>query len=301
MFKSFFTNVRQFSIRIFDETKSDWRAQGIVALTIIAVVGTLVVYAFWPAATDPAKFAGAVFAGWMAGLLLSILGLITAVVSLSNPERDAFNSRARILLRGRSGSHIDFLIDDMNTLLEPYVVSATKKMTINDYDEATNRFHIIYHSMTELRAYLDDIPTKFEPKVGYEHAAQSPQNRPQAGLTFIRIDGLVKVGPTPFDTKFLEGPFPVVISPGQSCVIEHRFNCWVAANDPNRFSAMRFVQNVEMEVRNDLPERNLLVDPQAGGLPSGPVTIPPGEAKMIVNLKDLKPAKHVYDFRVTAA
>src|SRR5436190_11638910 len=85
----------------------DWRVGAVLAAYVISIAGTLLIYYYdiWGKAKtatifgDPATHVGAVFAGWVAGLVLFTIGGVAALVSLARPERESFDSRARILFR----------------------------------------------------------------------------------------------------------------------------------------------------------------------------------------------------------
>jgi hypothetical protein len=74
---------------------------GALAVTLVA---TATIYILG-IGLDPATHFGAVFAGWVSGVaLFVVLGVVVAVVSLEPPEKESFDSRARILFRRQTGN-----------------------------------------------------------------------------------------------------------------------------------------------------------------------------------------------------
>ena len=84
----------------------DWRVWAIVGVVVVAVLGTIAVY-LSGYGRDPLTHFGAVFAGWVGGLVLFIIaGSVVAIVSLVRPETESYGSRARILLKRQTGHKI---------------------------------------------------------------------------------------------------------------------------------------------------------------------------------------------------
>jgi hypothetical protein len=82
----------------------DWRAWVVLGALAVTLVATATIYILG-IGLDPATHFGAVFAGWVSGVaLFVVLGVVVAVVSLEPPEKESFDSRARILFRRQTGN-----------------------------------------------------------------------------------------------------------------------------------------------------------------------------------------------------
>ncbi len=260
---------------------------------------TLGVGLFISSATDPTTFGGAVFAGWIGGYLIFVLGLVSVLVSLARPEQDFFLSRARALLRGQEGRHIDYITAQMSRLFELYTESITKEIRIVGYDQASDCFRIVHTSNATLRSYLNDISCEFEPHFTYRNATPPPDNGEPSKLAFIRVNGIQMSGPFEFTDSFDKGPYPTQVEPNSTVTVEHKFHCWVRGrHEPNRHSAKRFAQKLQVSLVNDLPDREVNVLVEIPGQPNRSEIVRVGEAAVVVNLTDIEPGQHVYDLRL---
>jgi len=204
-----------------------------------------------------------------------------------------------MLVQGQKGPHIDYLLKVMNSVFEPFAVTSNKEIYINDLDEDEQKFHIIYVSTTVFKGFLTDIVTRFKPHIEYKNGAPPPKAKLRPNrLQYIKFDKTVKIDDREFVDHFNEGPYDYDIGPNKTATIEHRFNCWVGAEEPNRHSAKRFVQKLTVVVKNDLPDRIISVDGIHGCVQNRENLLRPGESLEIVNGKDIEPAEHVYEFRV---
>ena len=90
---------------------ADWRFKAIFCAWLVSVLLTLAI-AFWGYNFDlDAPFWASVFTSWVAGVtLFTVVGGVVAGVSLVLPEKESFDTRARILFRRQSGLHIDYIV-----------------------------------------------------------------------------------------------------------------------------------------------------------------------------------------------
>lgn len=303
-FRNLLNNLKQAPISITGLVKNDWRAQAVIILTVIVGAATLLIYLFAITATKPENFGGAVFAGWVAGYFIFVLGLFTVLVSLTRPEQDFFESRARMLLRGQEGPHINYILAQMNTIFQPYIQDSRKHLTVNRYNAAERKFHIIYNSVSTFRSFLNDIETHFPAVVEYGNGAADPKGETEmrSSLAHIRINGEDVAEGETFAENFSKGPYPVSIPAGKESTVEHRFNCWVVASEEaNRHTARRFTRHLEVIVTNDLPgSQHLVIEVQNGTLDPREILLRAGRSATIINLLEISPGQHVYDFRIRA-
>src|SRR5262249_5669575 len=97
-----------------------WRAFIIVGVAAIAIAETCIVY-LAGGGHNPVTFFGAVFTAWIGGLaLFGITGIVVAIISLSRPENESYDARARILFRKQTGKHIDYAIEKIKESVEHY-------------------------------------------------------------------------------------------------------------------------------------------------------------------------------------
>lgn len=300
--RKLFSNLKQAVVNLGILVASDWRAQAVVCLATVVGFATLSVLFMSETATDPTKFVGAVFAGWIGGYLIFLLGLVAVLLSLARPEQDFFSSRARVLLRGQEGAHIDYITGQMAVLFDLYAVSIEKEIRITRYDANTDMFRILHTSTSVLKAYLEDLEVGFEPRFTYGNASQPPPGGEESRLSFITIDGEEKQGSIGFEEGFDHGPFRTSCPPNGQVQTKHAFHCWVKAKtEPNRHSAKRYVRRLQVSLINDLPDHTVNVLVEVPRQPNRTVRVPVGNTVVVVNLDNITPGEHVYDLRLEIA
>jgi hypothetical protein len=152
----------------------DWRLRLVLATVILVLGATGAAYWFgvWQ---DPSTHWGAVFASWVGGVaLFAVTGAVVAYVTLAQPEKEAFDARARILFRRQSGKHIDYIVKRIQDTLEHYSEQTDVHVVIRGYDEESKKFRIAVGHKVTLRSYVDDITSTYSSSIEYDDVAGPP-------------------------------------------------------------------------------------------------------------------------------
>lgn len=280
----------------------DWRVRWILGTPAVAVVASLLIYMFVPSATDATRFAGALFASWVSGLILTVVvTLVITIVTLARPDQEIFEARARNLLRRQTGPHIDYIIPQLQKLLQPYCDEAIREMEVTDYDEDLKLFRVNQYSENRLKSYLNDMPVTFESRLAYVNGTAAPENKEKCSLTYLKVDGSPIGGPEHFDDA-IERTFEMRVLPHATCKIEHRMVYWLKAEtEPNRHRPTRYTKQLKVVIRNQLPSRRIAVfHPAENGKEEVRIFIEAGQTETVVNLAEIPPGENVYDFRLVA-
>ena len=202
---------------------------------------------------NPATFFGAVFSAWAAGLALyALIGSIVAVVSLSQPEKEFFDARARILFRHQSGKHIDYIIERL-TELEHYTESASVKVKLVAYDDDSEKLLLCGETDTYVRAYIDDIELTFSTFIEYNEITEAPKGKEKNRIVYLRInDEIQQECGAVFDTT-IKRPYHVTIEPGELCKISRCSLVWCCVSEENTHTPNRYTQKLILELENQLP------------------------------------------------
>jgi hypothetical protein len=87
------------------------------AMVVFATISALLI----PKITDATQFMGAFYASWVASLAFFVVIVIVAtIITMSKPEKEPFNTRARILFHNETGNHIEYFIRRLTEILEHY-------------------------------------------------------------------------------------------------------------------------------------------------------------------------------------
>lgn len=282
---------------------SDWRTKLVVISVLIAIAATSAIWIWVPASTDVKTFMGAAFASWTSGLLLFVLtGLMIGLVALSRPEHELFEARARNLLQRQTGPHINYIVNKLHSVLEPYVEELRREMTVVEYVPDSSMFLVNQDTEVRFRGYLPDMPMIFNATVGYTNASPAPPGRPKSCLTYVKIDGeTVSGGIEEFEDSLIR-EFPVKVPPKATATVKHRMTFWVRASDePNRQRTKRFMRKLSVTVHNQLPTMAISVrHPEQANLDH---IIGPGEVVQVVNGRELEPdpTEQSFDFHFRLA
>jgi len=260
------------------------------------------VWACFPDATNVQTFFGAAFASWVSAYLLFIItGLIIAIVTLARPDQELFEARARNLLQRQTGPHINYIVGKLHDLFEPYLQEVKRSLTVVDFDQVTGLFLVNQETELVYKSYLVDIPVTFDSKIGYANGTRAPDGRQKCCLTHLKVDGKA-VGELEEFEEEIARPFKMQVLPQSLVSVTYRMALWIRANDEaNRQRVKRFTRNLTVTVHNQLATRAVvIVHPQDTDLNR---TVQPGEAVLIVNLKEIPPAQNddqfAYDFRLS--
>jgi hypothetical protein len=273
----------------------DWRG-GIVAVAYgLSVLATFIVYTVgvW---RDPSTHVGAVFAGWVSGLLLfTVIGAAAAIVSLARPERESFDARARILFRRQTGKHIDYIVLAIRDKLEHYSDVTSMHVTIRGHDAAQNKYRVEVDAHTVLRSYLDDIVSTYSSDLEYEEMTLPPPGGERNRLVYVRINHTTEGDGEEFD-DFIKRPISAVIEPDGLCEVDYKLAFWVRANDEsNTHTPQRYTQLMSLIFENHLP-RPVSIRVRYGTGKDETLSLGAGVAKKALELRDLTPNQIVYDY-----
>lgn len=279
----------------------DWRAWSIGTATMIAILITVVAPVYWPNLLDIATFQGGFFASWAAGVaLFALVGLVVAVASLSQPDRESFDARARNFLRRQSGGHIDYMVDKLRVTVEPYVVHSRKRLIVEEWRPVEGKFRVRHETTSVVRGFLDDHAIKFPAKLNYISYCDPPPGGKKACVSFIRVNDEDKHGFAEFDREFMFD-FQCEAAKNSSCKVEHVMTYWVEAEkEVNRHKTIRYTRELEVEVKNGDSQHSIVVSIREGAQKQE-ILLKPAEEKRIIHLFERQPDQYVYDFRILPA
>lgn len=291
--------MKEFLVKLTAVDWKDWRVRWILGAPAVAIVISIIIYEFYPEATDATKFAGALFASWVSGLAITVfVTLIISIVTLARPDQDVFEARARNLLRRQTGPHIDYIIQQLQKILEPYCDVAYRVMEITEYDEKHGVFRINQTTINDVKSYLNDMPVKFDSEIVYADGTPAPEGRESCSLTFLKVQGEEVGASETFKTEFRR-KFDMLILPNRVCRIEHRMVYWVkAGEEQNRHRPTRYTNALEVIVKNHLPSKQVIVvHPSLNGKETK-MPIDVGGELTVVKMSGLEPGDFVYDFNL---
>lgn len=280
----------------------DWRAWVIVGVTAAVLLATAFVY--WEGwGLNPATHFGAVFASWVSGVaLFAVAGSLIAFVSLARPERESFDSRARILFRRQTGRHIDYIVGRIGKTLEHYAESTMLKVTIRSFNASERKFRVSATSEIVVRSYIDDVETTYTSNLVREEVTPCPAGGEPNRLVFARVAG-EPVGSSEEFASTVSRPISCRIEPDCSCDVESLMEFWIRADDePNTHVPSRYTQSLTLLFENWVPaEHQVAIKVSVdGGTTWIDEQLPHGKSKKILELKDLAPGKEVFDYRILA-
>ena len=279
----------------------DWRIWIITGAVFVALAATAVIY-WLGIGRDPATHFGAVFASWVGAVAVFVLAAIGAIVSLAKPEKESFESRARILFRRQTGAHIDYIVQQMRGKFEHYAESNTIKITVKEYNAPEKKFFISSHDTMILRSYIDDEDTVWTSHVNYRELTPPPAGGRPNRLVFVRINDVTLPDSEQLATTgAIHQPVNTTVKKNDSCKVEYLAEYWVGADEEsNTHTTIRYNQLLTVDFESEI---------------SGPVTIRatqdgkewtdfklarPGDKKRAIALSGLVPGTQAYDFRLMA-
>jgi len=249
---------------------------------------------------DPAKIEGAIYAAWIGGVaLFTVVGAVAALVSLTRPEEESFDSRARILFRRQSGPHIDYIISRIREQFEHYSERTTIKIEIRDFNAAEAKYHIAETTTHLLRSYISDIPTTYNSDMKYATLTSPPAGSQPNRLVYLRLNS-VPIGGSEDMTGNFSRPVSATINPNQVCAFASKVELWVMRDtEPNDFAPMRYTQSLSMEIENEL-DQPVTIKFQRLGQGEEFINLSPGEGTRIFQFSDLKPRQSAYVYHICA-
>jgi hypothetical protein len=277
----------------------DWRVWVVFASSLATLVATCVVYLLgW--GLDPSTHFGAIFASWVSGVVLFVVvGSVIALVSLARPERESFDSRARILFRRQTGKHIDYIITKITEAAEHYAERTVIRISIRNYDEATQKYRISSASDIVVRSYLDDIETTYNSYLGLKGITLAPEGKDPNRLLVLRVAGKAVGMPEDFEES-ISRPLSCKVEADGSCEISSVTEFWVRADEEaNVHRPRRYTQLLTLHFEN-LISSGQTVALKVSRDAANWVTeqLPHGTSKQVIEVRDVKPDEIAYDFRI---
>jgi hypothetical protein len=278
----------------------DWRIWVVVLSTVLAILVTLPFY-YYGVGLDPNTHFGSIFAGWVSGVALFVAaGAVVAIVSLARPERESFDSRARILFRRQTGKHIDYIVDKMRDVLEHYAESLSIRVTVVSYHAGEKKYLLALSDCMVLRSYIDDVDTAWESHFDYSEITPPPEGEQRGNcLVYMRVDGVPLVAAERFSDQ-IRKPISTRIERNKSCKIEYLAEHWIRADDePHEHRPTRYNQSVTLEFENITSvEKPITIQVSQDGEKWVDVILAPGEVKKGLELMDVRPGTKAYEYRV---
>jgi hypothetical protein len=286
----------QFGARL---RRIDRRVKAILFVTTLAVIFTLALL-YLHVGREVEQFWGAVFAGWVGSVaFFTAIGLAVAIASLEKPEDDSFDARARILFRGQSGKHIDFIIHELKSKFEHYSDRVETSMEITDYHPGENKLFVECSSKTYIQSYIDDVQTQYASSIVARNITDAPAGGRPNSLVYFKV-GDVSEGSEVF-TQSIEKPFRTTVDVGGHCLVDSKLNYWLLnATEPDGYATARYTKKIVLYVQNNLPcKQPLTLTVHIGGLPHPDIILAPGERLKILEMKDVEPGKEAYHLLIS--
>ncbi|CAN3989818.1 hypothetical protein [Methylocystis bryophila] len=203
---------------------------------------------------DPSTFNGSVFAGWCASLaFFLVIGLAVALASLDMPENKSFESRARILFRKQTGTHIEYILSKLSSMFEHYTERATVKVSVEEYDKTHKLFRICIEGESIIKSYIDDAETTYKSMLSLDSITTHPGASPRNMVIYLRVNGSTK-HTCEFDNK-IEREFQTLIPASETCTVTSKIRMWFKADDETYSNRpVRYTQQATLYIENILPE-----------------------------------------------
>jgi hypothetical protein len=274
----------------------------VFASSIATLLATCVIYLLgW--GLDPSTHFGAIFASWVSGVaLFVVVGSVIALVSLARPERESFDSRARILFRRQTGKHIDYIVARIKGILEHYAERTVVRIAVQDFHAGENKFRIVSTSEITVRSYLDDVETNYSSTYDLNNMTLPPAGGVPNRLAYLRVDGKARCNAQEFTTG-ISLPLSCNIKADSSCKVSEQTEHWLqAATEPNIWKPKRYTQLLTLSFENlTVPAHNLIISLSQEGICFHDYQLLPNQALPAFEIKDIGPGELAYDFRILKA
>jgi hypothetical protein len=280
----------------------DWRVWVVAAPTVATLVATGVIY-WLGLGLDPTTHFGAIFASWVSGLVLFlVVGSVVALVSLAKPENWRFESRARILFKRQTGSHIDYIVARIKGMLEHYAERTVIRIAVHSFDAGENKFRVVSTSDITVRSYLDDVQTTYNSTFDLGEVTLPPPGGQSNRLVYLRVNDVPQCESQEFGTE-ISKPLSCVIDKDSSCQVSRQTEHWLEAeNEPNIHRPKRYTQLLTLFMENlTTPGHSLVIRLSRDGTRFDDHQLPPNKSLKLLEVKDVEPGQLAYDFRILTA
>jgi hypothetical protein len=273
----------------------DWRVAGIIIATVLSIVLTLVGFAF-DLHDANRGFVKDIFAAWLGSVaFFGLVGIVASVVSLANAAEASFDTRARVLVRGRTGDHIDDFIVRLRSTLAHYAESITRTVTVTDYRRDSEMYRLRVDVHTVIRSFVDDVETVYGTAFSYK-----PDFVPPSGEfhKLTRLTG-VECNHSPIESvtdQEIRRDYKGRVPAGGACTVLATLDIWVkAGTEPLYFSLTRYSLSTTMIIDNQLPH-DINIRSQWRGERETRETITRGDAPHSYQRRNLKQDRRVHTF-----
>lgn len=283
-------------------TSLDWRIGAILLATVASVLISLVIYATGQA-RDPGEFWGAVFAAWLGAVsFFVVVGAAVAIISLTKPEDEPFEARARILFRRETGPHIEYIISKINEVLEHYSEKTSNKIIILDYNETAGKYRIAFEGDSSVRGYIDDIDATYKSEVEYDEITEPPENGTKNTLVYFRINGEAQDISKSTSGNSIRYPFKATTKMKNALDIAFRVEVWLCAStEPISHTVARYTQLLSLHIENRLLHQTKVHITRGDSHNPDVVWVPPGEVRQPYTGSDLRTGATAYEIRIEPA
>ena len=276
----------------------DWRARAVLFILIFSSLATSLTYTLGYG-QDPSTFFGAVFASWTSSIIFfTLVGAIVTIISLTNAAKEPFHARARILFRGQSGSHIDYIVDRIKCTLEHYSVASDRTIVVMDHDLKMGMVRLAKVSSTTIKSYIDDTQTTYRERVSIKAMSQASSLAANK-VAYIRWDNSTILGPTKITGAEFNYDIEYAINQDESPTLEYRIENWIKLGaEKHNYTPSRYTKALNLKAENSLSQSIIVTVSTDGDTKEQKYTIPPGHIISIGELRDLKPNEKAYSLNI---
>ena len=289
------------------QRRMDGRVADMLVATLFAIWLTLV--GLLLGALEAHRVIEEIFTGWIASVIFwALVGLIVAIVSVARSENEGYDTRARILFKGDTGPHIDYIVAALCGTIGHYAVRIARDITIREYHPDPGGgggwFLLELESTMVLRAYVEDTETIYTSKAEYTNVNPTPLGGRAASIvqaTCKHVDGTTSRpnivnrsnGHTiEYTTRFNR--------PGNCEFTVHR-EYWVREGEENIYELGRFTRDIATKIRNVCPNRDPVSMERRIPAATGRIPLQRDDGWKIIALdQDRKPDEIVHDFSLYA-
>ena len=234
--------------------KFNWQVRTLLTVSAMVVFVTIAALLI-PKITDATQFMGAFYASWVAGLaFFVVIGIVATIITMSKPENEPFNTRARILFHNKTGSHIEYFIRRLTEILEHYAEYTENKIIFREINQTERKLRLEIEDTTSIRSYIQDFITTYVARIELLEVTLPPNNctiHQKNQLSYCRIGGHPQRTFT-FEDKIVVD-VPCSIDAGKALCVEHGMSFWqMNETEPYSHTVSRFTQKMEIKFENRL-------------------------------------------------
>lgn len=291
------------------ESVQDKRTRIAVAAAFMAVVLTGIFGNWAHAEAGQSKFWFGFYQSWTAGFVgVLLFSVATTLITLYRPEDEDFERRVRILFGGRTGKHMDFIVDEVKRL--GYFAETVERVyTIEEIRPADGRYRVHVTHRARLHHYIPDVgvsdklifeytPDDLVGEMSGGHLISAGWKLPEQKIyTSVLADDedLGIVVPTGCNKSW-----DIEIPKGKPIDVEVQFRVWGKIGEIEEFEPVRFARQVRTEVDCRCGNSRLRLEGHVGG-EAVQAPLVSGEKITFPDIRDWEPNKKIYSFRLLHA